>query len=339
MLVLDLFSGIGGFALATHWMGWETVQLVEIDPFCQQVLARNFPEVPLHGDVRTFDARPLRGRVRLVAGGFPCQPHSTAGSRLGAEDPRHLWPEFARVIEEVEPDWVVAENVTGIRTTAADEVFSDLEALDYACWALVAGAVHAGAPHRRQRVWFVAHANRAALRDPEQRRPGGWPRAARNPGSPLAGDDGAAGPAADPHRPGREKLGLAEHGDVEGEAGHQLDRLGAGRSGGGPLTSDRGDGGDAAADAGLQLVEAGQPWHRDRGRAAAQHPVVYRPDWGGWSDAPRPTFHALDAGVPAWVARRRVAALKAVGNSVVPQLVLEVFRAIEVADLELGAAR
>jgi DNA (cytosine-5)-methyltransferase 1 len=173
---LDLFSGIGGFALAARWMGWETVAFCEIEPFCRKVLAKNFPGVPIHDDIHTLDVRELH--VDLVTGGFPCQPHSVAGSRRGRDDARHLWPQFARIIEEARSAWVVVENVPGLRTTAADEVLADLESLGYACWPLVVGAVHAGAPHRRQRVWIVANANAARLevrrgvgRDAEPQRP------------------------------------------------------------------------------------------------------------------------------------------------------------------------
>jgi DNA (cytosine-5)-methyltransferase 1 len=153
---LDLFSGIGGFALAARWMGWETIAFCEIEDYPRRVLAKNFPGVPIHDDIHSLDARGLR--VDIVTGGFPCQPHSVAGSRRGRDDARHLWPQFARIIEEARPAWVVIENVAGLRTTAADEVLADLESLGYACWPLVVGAVHANAPHKRQRVWIVANA-------------------------------------------------------------------------------------------------------------------------------------------------------------------------------------
>src|SRR5512139_1420561 len=106
---LDLFSGLGGFALAARWMGWETIGFVEIEDYPRRVLAKNFPGVPIHDDIHDFDARGLHADI--VTGGVPCQPHSVAGSRRGRHDARHLWPQFARVVEETRPSWIVVENV------------------------------------------------------------------------------------------------------------------------------------------------------------------------------------------------------------------------------------
>src|SRR5690242_14537733 len=103
---LDLFSGIGGFSLAAGWAGFTTVQFCEIDPFCQKVLAKNFPGVPIHDDIRTLAGESL-GPIDLITGGFPCQPFSVAGKRRGADDDRHLWPEMARLVGECRPRWVL----------------------------------------------------------------------------------------------------------------------------------------------------------------------------------------------------------------------------------------
>jgi DNA (cytosine-5)-methyltransferase 1 len=111
---LDLFSGIGGFALAARWMNWETVQFVEIDKYCQKVLAKNFPNVPIHGDIKTFSGEPFRGTVDILTGGFPCQPFSHSGLRNGKDDDRYLWPQMLRVIKEVQPHYIVGENVSGL---------------------------------------------------------------------------------------------------------------------------------------------------------------------------------------------------------------------------------
>lgn len=160
MRSLDLFSGIGGFALGFLWAGIETVQFVEVDPYCRQVLAKNFPGVPCHDDIHAFNARPLRGKVDIVCGGFPCQPYSVAGQRRGAADDRALWPEMLRIIKECQPAWIVAENVAGFIGMGLDSVFSDLETAGYEATAFVIPACAAGAPHRRDRVWIVGHANR-----------------------------------------------------------------------------------------------------------------------------------------------------------------------------------
>lgn len=158
---LDLFSGIGGFALAARWMGWTTVQFVEIDSFCHKVLSKNFPNVPIHDDIKIFRGTGLQGTIDIITGGFPCQPYSIAGERKGKEDDRHLWPEMLRVIGEVQPTYVVGENVYGLLNWSGglvfDEVQSDLENLGYSVTPFVLPACGVNAPHKRDRVWFVAH--------------------------------------------------------------------------------------------------------------------------------------------------------------------------------------
>ena len=153
---LDLFSGIGGFALAARWAGLQTIQFVELDPYCQRVLKKNFPDVPIHDDVKTFDATQLC-RPWLITGGYPCQPFSQAGQRRGKEDDRHLWPQMFRVIRECRPAWICAENVAGHISMGLDEVLADLESEDYSCRAFVIPACAKDAPHRRDRVWIVGN--------------------------------------------------------------------------------------------------------------------------------------------------------------------------------------
>ena len=152
---LDLFSGIGGFALAARWSGFETVQFVEIEPYAQKVLAKNFPGVPIHDDIKTFSANEFYG-VGLLTGGYPCQPFSQAGKRRGKEDDRHLWPEMFRVIQECRPTWVLAENVSGHIKLGVEEVLTDLESAGYQSQVFHIGAVAKDAPHRRMRLWIVA---------------------------------------------------------------------------------------------------------------------------------------------------------------------------------------
>lgn len=159
----SLFSGIGGFDLAAQWMGWENVFQVEIDPFCQKVLAKNFPTVERYGDIKQFDGSLYRGAVDIISGGFPCQPYSLAGKRKGKNDARHLWPEMLRVIREVKPSFVVGENVSGLlnwsRGLVFEEVHADLEAEGYEAQAVLLPAAGVGAWHRRERVWFIAYSN------------------------------------------------------------------------------------------------------------------------------------------------------------------------------------
>ena len=160
---IGLFAGIGGFELAARWMGWNTIAWSEWDPFCQKVLSYHFPEAKGYGDIKQADFTQYRGQCDILTGGFPCQPYSMAGKRLGKEDERHLWPEMLRVIREVRPRWIIGENVRGLLSwnegVVFDEVCSDLESEGYEVQAFIIPAAGVNAPHRRERVWFVAYAN------------------------------------------------------------------------------------------------------------------------------------------------------------------------------------
>lgn len=160
---LDLFSGIGGFALAAQMVGGiETVGFCEIDPWARKVLAKNFPGVPCHEDVKTLDPKNY-GTIDLITGGYPCQPFSLAGKRGGEDDDRHLWPEVRRIIEAARPRWVLCENVIGHVTLGLDTVLDELDGIGYTSRPLVVPACAVGAVHRRDRVWIIAHRNGAGL--------------------------------------------------------------------------------------------------------------------------------------------------------------------------------
>lgn len=153
---LDLFSGIGGFALAARWAGFETVAFCEIEEFPRKVLAKNFPGVPIHHDIHDLDGSEYAG-IELISGGYPCQPFSSIGKGKGKDDPRHLWPEMFRVIKQARPAWVVAENVARHVTNGLDTVLNDLESEGYATRPIIVPACAVGAPHQRDRLWVVAH--------------------------------------------------------------------------------------------------------------------------------------------------------------------------------------
>jgi DNA (cytosine-5)-methyltransferase 1 len=153
----SLFSGIGGMDLGLERAGLECAWQVEIDEFCRKVLTKHWPNVPKFNDVREVGKHNL-GSVDLIAGGFPCQPFSSAGRRKGKDDNRHLWPEMLRVIQEVRPAWVLGENVAGIIGMELDSVLADLEGEDYATQAFVIPACAVNALHRRNRVWICAYA-------------------------------------------------------------------------------------------------------------------------------------------------------------------------------------
>jgi DNA (cytosine-5)-methyltransferase 1 len=159
----SLFSGIGGFDLAAEWMGWENIFHCEWNSFGQKVLKYHFPNSISYDDITKTDFTIHRGRIDILTGGFPCQPYSMAGKRLGKEDERHLWPEMLRAIREIQPRWVVGENVLGLVNWSGGLVFhevqADLEAEGYEVQPYVLPACAVNAPHRRDRVWFVAYRN------------------------------------------------------------------------------------------------------------------------------------------------------------------------------------
>ena len=165
MNALSLFSGIGGIDLACEWAGIKTVAFCEREPFCQKVLRKHWPNVPIYDDVCTLTKARLEsdgidcGTIDLIHGGYPCQPFSYAGKRRGAEDDRHLWPEYFRLVQEIRPRWVVGENVAGHVTLGLDDVLSDLESLDYTAQAFVIPAAAVYASHRRDRIFVVAYAS------------------------------------------------------------------------------------------------------------------------------------------------------------------------------------
>jgi DNA (cytosine-5)-methyltransferase 1 len=198
---VSLFSGIGGIDLAAHWAGFKTVAFVERDIYCQKVLAKHWPGVPIYGDVKTFNAGTLDdtegkqdrgvqqgglradagatgGRpIHLLSGGFPCQPFSVAGKRQGAGDERFLWDEMLRVIREVQPLWVLGENVRGLLSIDGGRTFGtivhDLAQVGYRVGWGVYGACHVKAPHRRERVFIVANARECGRRELLQQEPVG----------------------------------------------------------------------------------------------------------------------------------------------------------------------
>jgi DNA (cytosine-5)-methyltransferase 1 len=153
---LDLFSGIGGFALAARWNGYRTLGFCDNEPYAQAVLKKHWPDVPCHQDIREVRGELYAG-VTLLTGGFPCQPFSVAGKQGGKDDDRYLWPEMLRVIREARPTWIIGENVAGIVNMALDQVHTDLEAEGYEVESIIIPACGVDASHRRDRVWILAH--------------------------------------------------------------------------------------------------------------------------------------------------------------------------------------
>src|SRR5210317_823993 len=158
--VLDLFSGIGGFSLGLHSTDiFDTVKFVEFDEFCQKVLKKNFPNIPIEGDIKNVKGQ--EGEANVIVGGFPCQPFSVAGKQKGTNDNRYLWPEMFRLIKEIKPEFVIGENVQGLinlqNGMVLRQVQDDLESEGFEVQCFLIPASGIGAWHQRYRVWIVGH--------------------------------------------------------------------------------------------------------------------------------------------------------------------------------------
>ena len=159
---LDLFSGIGGFSLGLESAGLvETVAFCDFDAYCQKVLKKNFPGVPIYGDVKELNYDKLKAdgidQIDIITGGYPCQPFSVAGRKKGEDDPRHVWPEMFRLIKELRPTWVIGENVGGHIKLGLDTVLENLESEGYSARTFSISAISIGANHKRERVWIIAN--------------------------------------------------------------------------------------------------------------------------------------------------------------------------------------
>ena len=196
----SLFSGFGAPDLAAEWMGWQNAFHCEIDEFCNIILNYWFKDAKSYTDIRTTDFREWRGKIDILTAGFPCQPFSVAGQRKGADDNRYLWPYLLRAIQEIRPDWVVGENVAGILTMVqpgqetevgnqptlfgennpvfkrrqqyvVETICGDLEREGYSIQPVLIPACAVGAPHRRDRVWFIAHRDGTGFQTPGTEQP------------------------------------------------------------------------------------------------------------------------------------------------------------------------
>lgn len=295
LTVGSLFSGIGGFDLAAERAGMTVEWQVELDDYCNKVLAKHWPTVRRYRDVRDCGAANL-APVDLICGGFPCQPFSVAGKRGGADDDRYLWPEMRRVIAELKPRWVVAENVPGIINLALDTVLADLDSEGYEVGTLVLPACGVGAWHIRQRVWIVAHRN--GKRCQEQRCP--VPVGAEQSGAERHGHI-----PADTERP-------------EWRADEQESRQ-AGRV---PVAARLGDDGATECGAAADTDSGRSEQHECDTQRAVQQSDTF--DW--WAAESR--VRGVPDGLRSGVDKGRVNRLKALGNAIVPQVAEVLFRYI-----------
>lgn len=308
----SVFSGIGGPEVAATMLGWENLFHCEINPFGRQVLDYWYPNSKSYEDITTTDFTEWRGRVDVLTGGFPCQPFSYAGRRRGAEDDRYLWPSMYRAIDEIQPTWVVAENVAGIltmveqgevskvagsatlfdafddlrgryelrETFTLQRICTDLESHGYAVQPVLVPACAVGAPHRRDRVFIVGHRERDV----------------EGTDKPIGMD---------------RTIADTEHGSVS-ERGQFGGLLGTSNRDG--QTNGLGDV-DILSDEGLRGSERWRLF-------PMQSPVL------GGSDGVPEGLDSLTVSEGHW----KQEALKAYGNAIVPQVMYEIFRAIEIVE-------
>ena len=323
---LGLFEGIGGFSLAARWMGWKTVAWCEWNEFGQKVLKHHFPEAEGFGDITKTDFTKYANTIDILTGGFPCQPYSVAGKRRGKEDERHLWPEMLRAIREIQPRYVVGENVGGLVSwnggMVFEEVQTDLENEGYEVQAFILPACAKNAPHRRDRVWFIAYSdnNRKSRRTRENESKSEKERLSeRDAIQQLKESDNVRELSTNPKSGG--KRGLRNKSETTG-----------------PRESDKPSGSvcgicnDANTDCGRQPRKE---YRKEKPRRIAKESIpndwtnfpIESPICGGNDGLPS----KLDGiTFPKW----RNESIKAYGNAIVPQVAFEIFHAIRKAEEE-----
>ncbi len=327
----SLFSGIGGFDLAAEWMGWENVFHCEINEFGRKVLHYHFPNSISYEDITKTDFTIHRGHIDVLSGGFPCQPFSSAGSRRGKEDERHLWPQMLRAIKEIAPSWIVGENVYGLVNWSNGMVFheiqADLEAQGYEVFPILCPAVSVNAPHVRQRIFFIAHSGKLRLE---------FSQASGIMGEGQAEICGErceptlqSSPTSEAWTTSNSELNTKRPDNrADGEEARAIRR----NEESNVLGTLCGDG--DAANTNCEMLESGDG-QRETGRRANEKVRTEpfgRP--GDWSTFPTVTpicvrndgvSYGLDSiTFPKW----RNESIKAAGNAVVPQLVLQFFKTI-----------
>ena len=322
MKVLDLFSGIGGFSLGLEWAGMSTVAMCEKDPYCRKILAKHWPDLTIHEDIRNLDGKEYRNSIDLVAGGFPCQPFSVAGKRKGADDDRHLWPEMLRVIQEAKPRWVIGENVFGFINMALDDVQSDLEREHYEVRKFVLPAVAVDARHRRDRIILIAYSNSPAVWNLPERQAQGRDnlQAGRQAITP---DNGPSQSMANSYGKGLE-IGqdLREN--------HEQELSPSERSG----SERREDVANSHGTRGEAGLSGQEPWQEgNSGELDHQgHQQSWRKASREWPA--EPCLGRVADGVP-----NRVDRIKGLGNAVVPQLIQAIGELVIEADREMRSGR
>jgi len=322
----SLFSGIGGFDLAAEWMGWENVFHCEWNEFGKKVLNYYWPKSISYDDITKTDFTIHRGQIDVLSGGFPCQPYSSAGKRKGKEDERHLWPEMLRAIREIAPRWVIGENVFGLVNWSGglvfDEVQSDLEAEGYEVFAVVLAAAAVNAPHRRDRIFFIAHANQRT------KGPSGKSREANRSRGNNDAKQKERRSGAQQHigcNNVSEDATNATRGSSEGEC---VNRQGEGQL----RRCDCKDDVANASNKGLQRREDKRSVKSNGKKRNKQLTRLFQPNWENFPT--QSPICSRDDGISNRLdgitfSKHRNESIKAYGNAVVPQVIYQLFKTIE----------
>jgi len=296
---VDLCSGIGGFALGFEWAGLsKPVLFCDIEPWSRKVLAKHWPDVPIAHDVKELANDPARlvPDCDVLTAGYPCQPFSVAGKQRGTEDDRHLWPFISQIIAHKRPAFCVFENVYGHVALGLDEVLADLEAQNYATRAFIVPACGVDAPHRRDRLWIIAHTNSQ-----------GEPDVTRftEEGQRLVGNAGCVTKGQSRSRLSEERLNSGAQGQWSVE-GHRL-----------ADTSENVADTDNEGSQGRLSGRQGAAWQGEHGHARCSG-TAHRQSAKDWW-AVEPSMGRVAHGIPG-----RVDRLKGLGNAIVPQIAMQI---------------
>lgn len=380
----SLFSGIGGFDLAAEWAGFQNIFHADNNDFCRQALEHQFPNSDSYADITTTDFSKYRDRITVLTGGFPCQPFSLAGKRKGAADDRYLWPAMLDIIRQVRPTWIIGENVIGIASMVLpgtvtkvenetnllcedhrvieteeqrffiDRICEDLEQAGYSVQPLVIPACSIGAPHKRDRVWFVARLDEAGT-SPDTSRLGCHDRSGDRQGGYVPNHLDRDATQGEPQRTGRQR-GLGEVGEVVGSVTYtDCDRCDSWRGVRNGQPQDPSERNGVQPDAERPCQEwavadtcGERPQRRfdsNRSESAIQLCVAGLCTRCGtaerrvvdWSLFPtQPPIYPGDDGIPRQLAGQplshkkwRTEAVKACGNAIVPQVAYEILKVIQ----------
>lgn len=328
---VDIFSGVGGFALASKWAGVETIGFAETDDYASKVLAKRFPGIRNYGDVRSV---PALDDVWLVCGGPPCQPASSAGQRRGTEDDRWLWPEALSVVERIGPIWCLFENPTGILSLndglEFERICLALESQEYEVQPIVIPACAVNAKHRRDRVWILAHAERGGRRQRVDSAPKPLAQTFRPQGASGFGSSGetladAEGSGVEEQQlPAEGRLSL-EHSNGRSEAINNATIAGLPNWAGGslgqpfPLTQlERSSGQDDADANGARLAGVRRNHEAEPDSNESQNRILV--------SEPREREVERDFRGVAYGVSSRVDRLRCLGNAIVPRVAYQLIR-------------